>query len=260
MIVDMFRSQYRGFVPSARIALLLSLLFLLATLACNKAVVFNQPKKSQRVTLREGDYLSTVYIDQLKKTLSPLAAGTEYGAHQFVVRKNGDLFELEPIFNFHEGGDPFTLSTDGSIVQPFPAYISHITVSVLNESSFRIGFDLSSQSFKPTDYVFVGDAASYVVGIVLTGQYKDRHGLHYEFREDGFAVFPSHKFHCEIGLDHVLTNFDYFMEMGPNHIASSLTAFKREGKDLQLFKTKEDENGFDQIVDRRPYLQLTAQR
>lgn len=239
---------------------LLWLPFLLATQACKNLSVNDRLGQKQRVMLREGDYLSVSYIDQLKRTLSPLAAGAQSGAHQFVVRKNGDLFELNPIFNFHQGGDPFTLSADGAIVQPVPAYISHITVSVLNESSFRIGFDLSSESFKPTDYIFVRGATAYVAGVVLTGQYRDRRGLLYEFREDGSAVFPSHKFRCEIGLDHVLTIFDYFMEMGPNHFASSVTAFKREGKDLRLFRTKEDENGFDEVVDRDPYLSLQALR
>ena len=108
--------------------------------------------------------------------------------------------------------------------------------------------------------MFVKDAAACVAGIILTGHYKDRRGLDYEFREDGYAVFPDRKFQFEIGMDHVLTSFDYFMQMGPNHIATSVTAFKWEGGNLQLFRTKEDEGGFDDVADPRPYLSLKAER
>ena len=250
------RCQHRRLVTMGAFALLLWLPFLLATPACNRATVAGRPEQRQPMTLREGEYLSTNYIDQLKKTRSPLAAGAQYGAHLFVVRTKGELLQLEAIFNFHEGGDIFMLRSDGSIVQPR----SDLTISVLDESSFRIGFDSGGQTFKPTDYVFVRDAAAYVAGIILTGHYKDRHGLNYEFREDGYAVFPERKFPVEIGMDHVLTNFDYFMQMGPNHIASTVTAFKWDGENLQLFRTKEDEGGFDEIADRAPYVSLKAVR
>jgi hypothetical protein len=241
--------------------LLLWLPFFLATPACTRATVDEQSEHLQRVMLREGDYLSAPYIDQLKRTRSPLAAGAQYGAHQFIVRKNGNLLELEPIFNFHEGGDPFTLRSDGSLVLPESAYVSNVTISVSDEGSFRIGFSSGNLTFKPTDYVFVRDATAYVAGIVLTGQYKDHRGLNYEFREDGYAVFSDRKFKFEIGLDHVLDNFDYFMEMGPKHIAASVTAFKWDRQKIQLFRTREvDDGGLEEIVDRQPYLSLRTTR
>lgn len=238
------------------VGLLLSLSFLVTLAACNRKIGIDQSEQRPRVNLQEGDYLSTAYIDQLKKTRSPLAAGSQHGVHQFMVRKTGSVVQLEPIFNFHEGGEIFALRPDGSLARPDSRYVSNLTVSVLDGNSFRIGFDSAGESFKPADYVFVRDAAAYVARIILTGRYKDRHGLNYEFREDGYAVLPDCQFRFEIGMDHVLTPFDYVMEMGPKGIASSVTAFKWQGRNLQLFRTKEDENGFDQIVGRSPYLSL----
>jgi hypothetical protein len=246
------------------IGILLSLVAVLSAQGCSKGTVdrANEPGRTS-VTLREGDYLSRAYIDQVKKTRSPLLAGSQYGPHLVTVNRHGNLLHLEPIYNFHEGGETFVLHPDGSITTPEPNYISNIAISVLSQDSFRLGFDdvAAHASFK-TDYVFVQNADAYIAKIVLVGTYKDRHGLSYEFGEDGWAVFPDRKFKFEIGTDHVLTGFDYFMDksQAPGQVAPSVIAFKWDGRMLQLFRTKEDENGFDVILDRRPYLLLQLTR
>jgi hypothetical protein len=33
-----------------------------------------------------------------------------------------------------------------------------------------------------------------------------------EFSQDGFASFPHQRFRFEIGIDHVLNKYDYFMD------------------------------------------------
>ena len=242
-------------------AILLSLFAVLSTLACSKGIAdrTNEPGRTS-VTLREGDYLSGAYIDQVKKTRSPLMAGSRYGPHLVTVTRKGDVYHLDPIYNFHEGGETFVLRPNGSVttVEPNFAHISNLAISVPSQDSFRLGFDdVAAHASFSTDYVFVQSADAYIAKIVLVGTYKDRHGFSYEFGEDGWAVFPDRKFKFEIGTDHVLTQFDYFMEIGPNRSATSVTAFKWEGRNLQLFRTNsENENGFDEIVDHRPYLSL----
>ncbi len=258
------RSGHR--LTSHSFGVLVLLVAVLSAPGCSKGTADRGNKPAQTsVTLREGDYLSSAYIDKVKKTRSPLLAGSEYGPHQITVNRHGNLLNLEPIYNFHEGGAPFVFHPDGSITinEPDSAYVSNLAISVLSQDSFRLGFDdrAAHASFK-NDYVFVQNADAYIAKIVLVGTYKDRHGLSYEFGEDGWAVFPDRKFKFEIGTDHVLTDFDFFMDEGQAGVAlhSSVVAFKWDGRTLQLFRTKEDENGFDEILDRRPYLSLQLTR
>ncbi|HEX7289005.1 MAG TPA: hypothetical protein VF532_22660 [Candidatus Angelobacter sp.] len=258
------RSRHR-LTSHSCFGILLSLVAVLSALGCSKGTDRANESGRTSVTLREGDYLSSAYIDQVKKTRSPLLAGSQYGPHLVTVNRHGNLLHLDPIYNFHEGGATFVLHPDGSITVPEPnsPYISNLAISLLSQDSFRLGFnDVGAHASFKTDYVFVQDADAYIAKIVLVGTYKDRHGLNYEFGEDGWAVFPDRKFKFEIGTDHVLTGFDYFMDKGqaPGRVASSVIAFKWDGRMLQLFRTKEDENGFDEILDRRPYLLLQLTR
>ena len=253
------RSRHRQ-APHSCFGILLSLVAVFSALGCSRGTA-DRAKEPGRtnVTLREGDYLSSAYIDQVKKTRSPLRAGSQYGVYLVSVKRHGNLFNLSPIYNFHEGGGTFVLHPDGSITTPEPdsSYVSNVSISVLSQDSFRLGFDDARHSFK-NDYVFAEDAPAYIATLVLVGTYKDRHGLSYEFGEDGWAVFPDRKFKFEIGTDHVLTGFDYFMDQGQSGVAlhSSVIAFKWDGRTLQLFRTKKDASDFDEIVDRRPYLLL----
>jgi hypothetical protein len=134
---------------------------------------------------------------------------------------------------------------------------------MLSQDSFRLGFDevAAHRSFE-TDYVFVQNADAYIAKLVLVGTYKDRHGHRYKFGEDGWAVFPDRKFKFEIGTDHVLTSFDYFLDkrQSTGRVKPSVVAFKWDRRMLQLFRTKEDENGFDEILDCCPYLSLQLTR
>ncbi len=238
-----------------------SLLFFLGILACNRTAVGSSPGQQPISPLREGDYLSTSYIEELKSTRSPLTASpraSDSRVNLITVEKDGNLWRLMPIYNFHEGGEAFVLNPNGSVKDI--KYVSNVALSVKNENSFRLGFDNAGQSFKPTDYVFVQHVESYVAKVVLVGTYRDRRGGSYRFQEDGWAIFPDRNFKYEVGTDHVLTDFDYFMEIGPSRIASSLTAFKWEADSLNLFRTKEpDEQGLDEIIDRHPYVSLQPQ-
>jgi hypothetical protein len=245
--------QHRGSSTQvSNIVVLFSLVALLTTVACNKTSLDRHQRPAQRsVRLREGEYLSNVYIEQLRKTRSPLKSDSSERVDLVIVRKQGDVLHLSPIFNFHDGGDTFVLHPDGTVTPLASDKVANLVASVLDDSSFQLGFE----SFKPDTYTFVKNADNYVARAVLVGRYKDQAGLAYEFREDGWAVFPDHKFKFEIGTDHVLTGFDYFMEIGPDQRASSISAFQWNGAKLQIFRTQEVD-GFDEIVDHRPYLLL----
>jgi hypothetical protein len=80
------------------------LLFVVAFMNCNSVKPQRPPDSSQgSKQLLEGEYLSTDYIEELKKTRSPLQAGKGYGVELVRVRRNGTKFLLEPIINFHDG-------------------------------------------------------------------------------------------------------------------------------------------------------------
>ncbi len=251
--------RHREFLRRTGRCVILLLLIAFLPVACSrKASDRGQTPPASLIKLREGDYLTDGYIADLRKTRSPLSAGSHHRLDLVIVKKDGNNFNLAPIFNFHEGGETFVLHPDASVTttDPDPAYFSNLTVSVKNEDSFQLGFEAGKDSFKSANFVFVKDAVTYVAKAILAGSYKDDHGLRYEFRDDGLAIFPNRRFKFEIGVDHVGTQFDYFMEMKPNGTASSVTAFKWTAGTLQLFRTKEDENGFDEITDRRPYKSL----
>jgi hypothetical protein len=210
------------------------------------------PESAQAlVQLADGDYLSSAYIDTLKSTRSPLKAGEAAQINLVVVRHKGNKLLLEPILNFHEGGIVFAMNKNGSMsaVESGGLDISNLSASVVDARSFRFGFG----EFKPTTYVFVKNVTEYISQAVLVGKYHDQQGRIYEFREDGWAIFPDRKFRFETGVDHVLTDFDYFMDSG------KVWAFKRNGDQLQIFATS-DAEGFDQIrTDRPPLALLPAQ-
>jgi hypothetical protein len=212
------------------------------------------------VQLTEGEYLSTEYIEELRRTRSPLKAGGRRGGLELVrVRREGKQFVVQPIINFHEGGSEFAINSDGSIARaPEPSItgLSNVSATVLDDHTIRLGYG----DFKPATYVCVDDAATYVSKAVLAGRYKDEQGRRYNFQEDGWAVFPERKFEFEIGLDHVLNDYDYFMDAGHDkkHLLWRVWAYKWNRNTLQIFKTRgeDEEGGFEEIVGRKPLFVL----
>ncbi len=226
-------------------------LLLVPLFGCDTTKSKAGPESSQPFfLLAEGDYLSSTYIDTLKSTRSAWKAGKAARINLVVVHREGNKLLSEPIFNFHEGGFIFAISKNGSAssVKSGGVEIRNLIANVVDARSVRFGFS----EFKPTTYVFVKDATEYISRAVLVGKYHDHQGRVYEFREDGWAVFPDRRFRFEIGIDHVLTGFDYFMDSG------KVWGFKRNSGELQIFVTS-DAAGFDQIQS-RPYLSLLEAR
>lgn len=108
---------------------------------------------------------------------------------------------------------------------------------MVDDHTFTFGFD----EFKPVTYVFVKDATDYISRAVLVGKDQDKQGRAYEFKGDGWAIFPDRKFKFEIGTDPVFNGYDYFKEN------TRTWAFKWNGSHLQIFPTI-DVEGFDQIA------------
>jgi hypothetical protein len=209
------------------------------------------PESSQlSVRLSEGEYLSSAYIDALKSTRSPLEAGKTGELNRISVQRNGKRLLLTPGYNFHEAGVEFAFQNNGSLspASPKDAWSENtrnLSATAVDERTLRFGLG----DDKPATYIFVKSATDYVSRVVLAGKYRDRQGRVYEFTQDGWAIFPDRKFRFEIGLDHVLDDFDYFLD------GTKMWAFKRKGAELQIFPTS-NADGPEEISSDRPQLTL----
>jgi hypothetical protein len=196
--------------------------------------------------MQEGDYLSRAYLNSLKSTRSPLEADKAGSLTMLRIARRNAQVSITPGFNFHESGDQYFVGTNGSVLpaKPDPYNTRNLYVAGVSDGTLKFGLDDSS----PADYVFVGEEYAYVAQIVIAGKYHDSRNRSYEFTADGRAVFPERSFKYEIGLDHVLNPYDYYMENG----RALPWAFKRTGKELQIFATAETQDGFEEITSNRP--------
>jgi len=228
---------------------------LVAPFGCSNPKRGAAPAPSEpSVHLSEGEYLSSTYIDALKRMRSPLEAGKTGQLNHIFVRREGKRLLLTPGYNFHESGVEYTFQSDGSLSPVSPEEAGsentrNLSANVVDDHTLRFGLG----DDKPTTYIFVKSASDYVSRVVLAGKYRDSRGRVYEFTEDGRAIFPDRKFKFEIGLDHVMDAFDYFMD------GAKMWAFKRKGAELQIFPTS-NANGLDEISSDRPQLTLREAR
>jgi hypothetical protein len=90
--------------------------------------------------------------------------------------------------------------------------------------------------------------------MVLAGRYVDDRGRNYLFGKDGWAIFPDRKFKYEVGIDHVLSGYDYFMDETARPIRTF--EFKKVEGRLQIFEIRGEFP--DEVVDKRPFVVLRA--
>lgn len=186
--------------------------------------------------LEAGTYLSQDYVNVLKMSKSPYRADTT-AKHTYklvTVRYDQGKCYVTPE-TFHEGGLDYLLAPDNSLRPGDPSYPRPTHFRINSAKSFELGFG-SEQSVR---YESVGNVASYVAALVLVGRYTDSVGRVYQFYPDGRAIFPDREFKYEIGLDHVLTRFDYFYESGK---VNAVTPFQRDGDTVRLYSIKKQEN------------------
>lgn len=239
----------------ANYAAVMAASLLVALLGCSTTKRGADTESSQlTVQLSVGEYISSAYIDALKSTRSPLEAGKTGELNSISVQQDGKRLLLMPGYNFHEGGIEFAFQNDGSLSPASPedagsGNTRNLSARVVDDHTLRFGLG----DDKPATYIFVKSATDYVSKLVLAGKYRDSRGRPYEFTQDGWAVFPDRKFRFEIGLDHVLDGFDYFMD------GTKMWAFKRKGVELQIFPVS-NADGPDEISSDQPYLTLREVR
>lgn len=186
--------------------------------------------------LEPGTYLSRDYIDILKRSKSPFKADGEANhIYKLVsVRYDRGKGYLTPE-TFHEGGLSYVLSPNATLEPSDPSYPRPTHFKVNSAHSFELSFSPE----RPVRYEKVGNVASYVSAVTLVGRYTDSAGRMYQFRSDGKAIFPDREFTYEVGLDHVLTHFDYFYEAGK---VNEVTPYQRDDETLRLYTIKKQEN------------------
>lgn len=205
--------------------------------------------------LLQGEYLSATYIDALQRTHSPDAAGKAIGEIGLViVKREGAKVLLTPIFNFHEGSGWLAVNADGSLsdAESGSPDTSGLSVNVLDDGSLRV----ASRTSRPARYIFVKSVEDYVAKAVLVGRYHDNQGRTYEFREDGWAVFPDHKFKFEVGVDYVVDDFDYFYSVDDH----KMWAFAKNGAALKIQPAHQSDDGGDEVDSTKPSVLLREAR
>ncbi len=198
-----------------------------------------------------GSYLRTDYIERLVETRSPLKAETELiGPTMFRVEsereedrgasENQQGVFLTEIFNFHEGGATMQLFADGSI-KPVTNVesIKNPQMESASPSAFTISYQEDSERWRGIKFEHVADVYKFVAAKTVVGRYLDGAGKEYQFTENGEALFPDGKHAYEVGIDHVLNNYDYLTLDRPE----AIFAFQL-GSDgvLRLFETSGENN------------------
>ena len=203
--------------------------------------------KRQLVEPVPGDYLRNEYLQLLRKTRSPLCAGAAATPQLIMVMKSTTGISIGGIYNFHEGGLEIPMAKDGAARGKLDE-LSEVTVTAVDQHHLK----LASAANPPQIYTYVGKAENYVAAVVLVGKYADDGGRSYIFEKDGWAIFPGRRFKYEIGIDHVLTSFDYFWI--PPAPTKKEYAFKWAAGKLQLFETHGEPPWG--VVDKQPFLVL----
>lgn len=161
--------------------------------------------------LRTGEFLREDYIKALCETLSPIRATREDGDPQMIiVGRDRDGFSFMPTHNFHEGDDLYR-PTNGGRLRLGDAASAVFALVVHNSEAFSLVRGNFCLRFR-----FVGQSERWVTNAVIAGTYRDASGDEYVFSRDGQARFPRRKpFDYTLGMDHVLTPYDYIYSRGP---------------------------------------------
>jgi len=204
-----------------------------------------------RCPLQAGTYLSRTYIDILRKTRSPFKADIQTVKQNNVatVWHRPTRCEITPE-TFHEGGLIYVVKSNRILTPTAKSYPAPTHFRVVTHESFELAFDKTN----PIVYEYVKNLEAFVASIALAGRYVDTNGRIYAFHSDGTARFPDRQFKFTVGLDHVLTRFDYFIETGT---ISATIPYRREGTSLLLFTTKKQENqDVEEIDTTKPPVEL----
>ena len=152
------------------------------------------------------------------------------------------------IWNFHEGSEPFEIRSNGDVVIPKSLEAQGIPqISIKDRQHFYIKWPqsplrLPSGNFVDGEFTWVGDAEAWLFRKLIAGTYNTSAGVRVAFRMDGKGELPDGNRQYRVGLDHVLSPFDYIYGQGYSY------GFRFDKEDLLLFAIIEQPSGAEELA------------
>jgi len=187
-----------------------------------------------QVRLRDGEFLSSEYIEVLKRSKSPAEAGglaSPYVARvEFVADSSFNLV----LGNFHEGETSLSFENN-KFVGVTPQWPSNIDFSIILVSPTQ--FIVKDKSNYKKSFIYVGDTQLWAKSILFLGVYNSSGGQSFRFTETHFYYnkidSTSYKVLLDLmgppGVDCIYTPKDMF-------------AFKIIGRTFKLYKVYGTDN------------------
>jgi hypothetical protein len=209
---------------------LLYVIAALALLASSLSIAQTQPRRQDRVYLREleGIWIKAQYLEALEKSrmphqtakkIPPVVIGIQRQGRSYpIVTTNFfDKASVQAVLDVEPGKEPGLYRL---VIGPDDRPVSSAEVKYLwfrGERNAQGGFDrlmmaeLVFSKGKWADYVFLGkELAPRVNRAVIAGKYKDEKGGTWEFSAGGEAYWPDKTFAYEISLNDPAANCEYF--------------------------------------------------
>lgn len=192
--------------------------------------------------LKSGEYLSRRYIEQLRKTQSPLASEGDRTINLLVVEKKEDGIGVLPIMHFHEGGPSFRLNQSNKLELEDNAglEVSYYQMGILSSKEISFSFN----QFPVDKFVYVNNVQQLLNKECVEGKYVDAKGRLYYFASNGTATTPDGIFRFVVGIDHTPYRFDY-LEDSTTH---QIYRFIRKKCTLEIYRVldaTENQHGND---------------
>jgi hypothetical protein len=224
----------------------------------------------------QGTWISQAYLERLKATRSPHAAGAQTPPLIINVQKEERSYPIV-ITDFHSAVMQFLIEVEPGgkpgnyrmVVAPEDGMVSSSEVKYVpfrGQKNAQGKFDSLSiadpfiAKGKYLSFVRLTDALeTQVNSAVIAGKYQDREGKSYEFTPAGDAVLPDRSFPYEIVLDAKAGNCDLLhshRERAPE--GKERIGFAWKGTTLQLYNAKALK-GERYACDTKPFAVLTPQ-
>lgn len=212
------------------------------------------------VELVEGDYLSSNYIESIKKTFS-----TRFDFKKIngcgVEQKEQHHIRIVITDSFHEGLGAFTVNSNGTIDIEFPQEKRKMPkLKILNKENFNLEWemesrDLNSKKYKPIIYKgqchFVGkEESKWIAKQILEGTYRSIDGSEIKFKSNNVACLPNGEKKYNVHPDTFEGNFPYdamyhhFIEKFFEVMSDYSLGFSRIGDELLLYELTEENNEY----------------
>jgi len=205
--------------------------------------IYRIPPK-ELVHLRPGEYLSRDYISVIEKTRSPYKADATEEPELLIVKSLDDGFSINTIGNFHEGYTEFRISSSGIISVLYGQELKWCQISAPKRGRISLGYN----EYKRKEYIYIDSIDKYMHRKILPGTYIDNNGNKYIFTQNGIAHFPDATYKYIIGVDHIFSKFDYFIDS--NH---KCYGYRFKKNSLYLYHVHGED---DEIIDEAPFLRL----